>query len=89
MRASPPSADCGGMEELIKDQINGFIFSKREPKQIVEIIKKFINMDVNMIDAIITNAKTTVREKHLLKQQLDSFIDFYKSVKLIKNEKKY
>lgn len=71
------STNCGGMEEVIEDNINGFLFPYREPEVCVKKIIKFIEMNKNEKQQIINNAKKTIKEKFSLDDQIAKMLSFY------------
>ena len=75
------STDCGGMREVIKDSFNGFIFPVRKPNVIAELIKLFNGLDEKIINAIIMNAKNTIKENHLLQKQIEAFIALFNRIR--------
>ena len=75
------SSNCGGMEEVITDRLNGFIFPARESFMMAELIKQFINLDKKVVNSIILNAKNTINENYLLSKQIDKFIQLYNYVR--------
>ena len=59
-----------GCNSLIKANINGFLFKERDVKSLVNIIEKFINSDINILNKISNNAyiniSTNFEEKIIL-----------------------
>ena len=73
------STDCGGMEEVIKNEGNGFVISVREPKLIAIQIQRFLKISNNDRLAMINNARETIRENYLLGEQIDKMQHFYQT----------
>lgn len=72
------STNCGGMAEVIKDSINGFIVPVRKSKVMASIILKILDGEFDL-NTICLNARKTIEDYHLIPNQLDSFEMFYKS----------
>lgn len=75
------STDCGGMEEAVSDGINGYVVRSREPEEIVEKVKRFLNENESTRRALTDSARKTVREKFSAGRQVKEFSDFYNSMK--------
>jgi len=58
----------------------GIIQPVIKPTVIAELIKRFNGLDEKIINAIIMNAKNTIKENHLLSYQFDQFKSFYSKV---------
>lgn len=74
------STNCGGMEEVIEHEKNGWIVPIRDPESISNAIIKFTKTDQKDISDIITCAKKTIKDKFLLKQQTEKFNKLYQRV---------
>jgi len=75
------TTDCGGMKEVIKHNYNGFIVPVRDTNSMVGSIEYFANLDEKNKIRIINNAKNTIINHHLLKDQINSFEILYKKLK--------
>lgn len=71
------TTDCGGMSEIIQNNINGFIVPVRIPELLAESIIKLIKMTPDAITQLINNAKQTIMESHLLDKQVKKMINLY------------
>ncbi len=71
------SSDCGGMNEVIKNGVNGFIAPVRNTKALQKNIEKFIGIENKNKLKIISNAQRTISEKFLLDKQIDDMTSFY------------
>jgi len=58
----------------------GIILPVIKPTVIAELIKLFNGLDEKIINAIIMNAKNTIKENHLLSYQVDQFKFFYSKI---------
>lgn len=74
------STDCGGMEELITQNKNGFIVPKRNPKKIAEKIIEFSKMDSKEIEKIKYSARKKVEEQHNQSKMISDMEELYVSV---------
>lgn len=74
------STDCGGMEELINHNKNGFIVPKRNPKKIAEKIIEFSKMDSKEIEKIKYSARKKVEEQHNQSKMISDMEELYVSV---------
>ena len=79
------STDCGGMREVIHDKKNGYIIPLREPVMMAKKIKEFISMNETERIYISDNARKTILDKYLLREQIDKMVSLYQNVLKIKN----
>jgi colanic acid/amylovoran biosynthesis glycosyltransferase len=75
------STDCGGMGEVIRNSENGFLVQVRDSESMAEKIEYISYLEKSEIKTIINNAKETLKNNYLLKDQVDSFKLFYKMIK--------
>lgn len=54
------TTDCGGMEEIVQDGINGFVVPIRNPESISAKIVEMSKLSEDQITTITTNAKKTI-----------------------------
>ena len=59
----------------------GIILPVIKPTVIAELIKLFNGLDEKIINAIIMNAKNTIKEKHLLQKQIEAFITLFNHIR--------
>jgi len=59
----------------------GIILPVIKPTVIAELIKLFNGLDKKNINAIIMNAKNTIKEKHLLQKQIEAFITLFNHIR--------
>ena len=74
------SSDCGGMEEVIDDGINGFIFPVTQVDVLVQKIEYLMGLSASQIDKLRENARETIRANHLLGNQIKKMSSLYKEV---------
>ena len=78
------STDCGGMEELIEHNKEGWIVPKRKPKAMAEAIVNFITLNEKEIEEIKRNARKKVENQHSEEKMISDMEDLYKKVSEIK-----
>lgn len=74
------STDCGGMEEVITDGVNGFIVPLRDAGAIKDSVLRYIGTPTAKRQEMIENARATIIEKHLVDNQVNQMIELYKKV---------
>jgi len=74
------TTDCGGMNEVIQDKVNGYIVPVRSPGLLLEKIKEFITADHDLKRSIVSNAKQTISEEFSKEKQISDFRNFYLSL---------
>jgi len=72
------STRCGGMEEAIEHNINGFLVDPRNPPQIAESVVRISQMEDTEKLNIIREARTTIVQKFSRSQMIDGMIKLYK-----------
>ena len=77
------STDCGGVSEVIKHEKNGWIVPLRDPQAMADIICDVLNYKWDLVK-IVTNARKTIKDKHLQEYQLGLFEEMYS--KILKNK---
>lgn len=71
------STDCGGMEEVIQNNINGFIVKLRSSEEIAKCVKGFLSLSLDEKIRIANHAKSTIYQNHSKEKFLDNYINFY------------
>ncbi len=71
------TTDCGGMDEVVNDNSNGFIVSVRDPSAIVDKIVEFRQKNYGELKAMTTKAKETIRNEFSRAKQIEHFVEFY------------
>lgn|GEM_PF-4684582 len=74
------TTDCGGMNEVVKENINGYIIPVRDPKSIVSKIKEYTLTDIYKKKEIVNNAKNFIHEEFSREKQIADFRKFYFSL---------
>jgi colanic acid/amylovoran biosynthesis glycosyltransferase len=80
MRIPVISTNCGGMEEVIIHNKNGFITPNRDAKSLALQIENIIDMDKNTLMEIINEAEKTIRYNHLLDNQISKMLKVYENL---------
>lgn len=74
------TTDCGGMNEVVKDGVNGYITSVRNPVEFADKISSLINLDKQEKDQLIRNARETMEREFSKEKQVKEFSEFYLSI---------
>lgn len=82
MAAGTPviTSNCGGMEEVVIDQVNGFLVPVRDPDAIVAAIELFCKLPDEKLYQIRENARKTIIANHLVDNQVTAFKALYQKV---------
>ena len=84
------SSDCGGMNEVIENGENGYLFKKRDIHDMAEKLKKACNLTNDERKEIITNATTRIHQQFrkdvLGKKTHQLYIDTIERYKLTKEQ---
>lgn len=78
------STDCGGMQELINHNKEGWIVSKRNPKAMADAILNFTTRTKKEIETIRFNARSKVEKQHCEQKMITDMENFYNKVVDIK-----
>ena len=74
------STNCGGMEELITHDQEGWIVPTRDPLALAEQIKIFMNLQEKHIGEVITAAHKKVEQQHTENQMIKSMMGLYNKI---------
>jgi glycosyltransferase involved in cell wall biosynthesis len=74
------TSNCGGMNEVVKDSYNGFIFPSRDVNSMKEAIVKAINLSQQERLKMVQNARKTIEEQHNENIMIERFKQLYQSV---------
>jgi len=74
------STDCGGMNEVIINEKNGWLVPTRDSLAIANAIMHFTKLNDDTILTIVDNAKGTIKKDFLLDTQIDKMIQMYKGI---------
>lgn len=75
------STDCGGMEELITHDKEGWIVPTRDPQALAEAVKNFISLDKICLNEVTTAARLKVEQQHNENKMIKDMICLYKKLK--------
>ena len=79
------STDCGGMDEVIEDGVNGYLVPVRDSKVLAEKLQHVMTLPDDKKGSVIANAKATIEKQHQSKHMVEGMEALYKSV--IKSKK--
>lgn len=68
------STDCGGMREVIRDGVNGFIVPMRDPESMASAIERLMD-STELCVAMGTAARATIVQLHALDEQIDAWME--------------
>jgi glycosyltransferase involved in cell wall biosynthesis len=71
------TTDCGGMNEVVADEHNGFIVRVRNPEAVAQKISALLDKSENELSMMISNAREKIRKEFSRKGQIEQFISFY------------
>jgi colanic acid/amylovoran biosynthesis glycosyltransferase len=74
------STNCGGMEEIVKKEENGFIVPIRNSKEIAATIKKVSALSLEKHNEITLKARVAIENQHSNKKMIHDFNAFYESI---------
>jgi len=74
------STDCGGMKEVIKNEINGFITPIRDPEAMAKKILNISELSKNQKEEITNNALEIIKQHHTEESMINSMLDFYNTI---------
>ncbi len=74
------TTDCGGMNEVIENEKNGFIVPIRNPQKMAEAIMKIISLSENEKQEIIKKAQLTIQQNHTEAKMVSDMLSLYETV---------
>ena len=74
------STKCGGVEELIEDEVNGWLVPTRDPNTLAEALIKFNQLSEEDIDKICVAAREKVEAQHSETKMITDMEALYKTV---------
>jgi glycosyltransferase involved in cell wall biosynthesis len=74
------STNCGGMDEVILDEQNGFLVPIRNPKAMADKIKSIASLSENEKHSIKTNARKTIENQHDFDCKIHEMSALYQTV---------
>ncbi len=74
------STNCGGMSEVIKDGVNGFLVPVRNPKAMATAIQKIQGLKEDEKEHILLEAKKTIDKQHSVSKMVGDMEELYNQV---------
>lgn len=76
------STNCGGMAEVIEDEVNGFLVPVRDPKALAEKIRYVTSLPKDRLEAIRLEARKTIERKHSMEMMVEGMSALYEQLKI-------
>ena len=74
------TTDCGGMQEVITNGVNGFVSSSRNSTEMAENIIQISNLSDKHLEEIVNNAKQTILNNHQMETMINEMESLYVKV---------
>ncbi|NIK92539.1 glycosyltransferase family 4 protein [Mangrovimonas sp. CR14] len=74
------ATDCGGMDEVLEDGVNGFLVPVRDPKALAEKITYVAGLPQERLEAIRREARKTIETQHRLDLMVEGMSDLYEQL---------
>lgn len=74
------TTDCGGMNEVIEDEKNGFIIPTRNPQKMAEAIQQIIALSETQKQQITEAAIKTIQQQHTEEKMVADMLTLYQNV---------
>lgn len=74
------STNCGGMNEVISNGVNGFLVPIRYPEKIAETLQIIVNLSRQEKDTITTEAKMTIEKQHASSLMINEMVAMYQKL---------
>lgn len=74
------TTDCGGMDEVIENEKNGFMVPVRNPQKMAETIMKIISLSESEKQAIVKEAQLTIQQNHTEAKMVSDMLSLYETV---------
>lgn len=74
------STNCGGMDEVIVDNENGFLVPIRNSEVMASVLKRISELPLPAYQKIVTRARNTIEEQHNHKKMVVEMRDLYQKV---------
>ncbi|WP_456439208.1 glycosyltransferase family 4 protein [Psychroserpens sp.] len=71
------TTNCGGMEEVVENEVNGFLCPIRDSSSIAEQIMKIIELPEEKKKLILNRAKETISNQHTEEQMVNGMLKIY------------
>ncbi|RMD97206.1 MAG: glycosyltransferase, partial [Bacteroidetes bacterium] len=72
--------DCGGMAEVIEDDVNGFLVPTRDAQALAEALMRFAALSPEERNRLALAARQTIEQRFHQKQMVDKMIALYREV---------
>lgn len=72
--------NCGGMQELVADGVNGWVVPIADPIAIANAIEKYVQMDKNALLQMRLHAQQTVKEKFDFSTNIGTCVQMYQTI---------
>lgn len=73
------STRCGGVEEVIENEVNGWLVPVRDPESMAHAIQKFAAIDALQLRRVIQQGYNRIQRHHLLSQQIAEMCLLYQN----------
>lgn len=74
------TTDCGGMDEVIEQGVNGFLVPVRAPKALAESLLEVMRVSKDQKARILANAKATIAQQHTRSKMVQDMEALYQNV---------
>jgi glycosyltransferase involved in cell wall biosynthesis len=74
------TTDCGGMSEVVINDVNGLIVPVRNPQALAEALSNFSELRPNKIDQLRKNAHQTIANQFNIEKSMIEFAEMYNKV---------
>jgi glycosyltransferase involved in cell wall biosynthesis len=72
--------NCGGMQELVEDGVNGLVVPIADPSAIATAIEKYVHMDANALLQMRLHAQQKVKEQFDFQKNIDTCVNMYQTI---------
>lgn len=74
------ATDCGGMDEVLDDGVNGFLVPTRDTRALADKIKYVMGLPEDRLNAIRLEARNTIERQHSLEMMVEGMEALYRQV---------
>ncbi|MBD0823873.1 glycosyltransferase [Aestuariibaculum marinum] len=74
------STDCGGVSELVEDDVTGWLVPVADAKAMAEAIMEVKTLDLEDLNVLTRRARIKVEQQHRVEDMVDGMITLYNSV---------
>ncbi len=72
--------NCGGMQELVEDNVNGLVVPIADPIAIANAIEKYINMEAKALLQMRLHAQEKVKQQFDFSKNIDTCVNMYQTI---------